>query len=216
MNQIQIDHLVVAASSLDAGEDYIHRVLGVKMQAGGKHVELGTHNKVLRLGERCYLEVIAVDPEAGELKRPRWFELDSREMRERLNERPQLITWAVRTSEIETLAAKSSVPLGAVKPMSRSNLRWRLTMTDDGCLPAGGLIPFLIEWAAAPHPTASMKDSGCSLIGLQGVHPEPEKVESALESLGARHLISIEKSSPASIPSLLATIETPTGIKTLS
>jgi len=216
MDQAQIDHLVVAARDLDEGEDFVCRLLGVKMQPGGKHVEMGTHNKVLRLGAGCYLEVIAVDPEAGEPSRPRWFELDSEDMQERLRKRPHLITWAVRTDEFKTLAAENSDPLGEIKQMSRGNLLWRLTMTADGHMPGGGLIPFLIEWAATPHPAASMEESGCTLINLQGFHPEPEKVRSTIKSMGLQGLITIEKSPPGSIPSLLATIETSSGISILS
>ena len=37
---------------------------GVAPQPGGKHVAMGTHNALLRLGERVYLEIIAIDPEA--------------------------------------------------------------------------------------------------------------------------------------------------------
>ena len=215
MHKVEIDHLVVAARNLDEGEDFVHQVLGVRMQPGGKHVEPGTHNRVLRLGAGCYLEVIAIDPEAGQPSRTRWFELDTADMRERLRQRPQLITWAVRAEEIEAVAARSMHPLGRIRSMSRGDLRWRLTMTDDGHMPEGGLIPFLIEWVASPHPTESMKEAGCSLAGLRGFHPEPHEVQSVLKSLGIEHLIALEKSSPGSRPSLAATIETPTGIRLL-
>jgi hypothetical protein len=33
--------------------------LGIGPQEGGEHAAQGTHNRVLRLGECCYLEVIA-------------------------------------------------------------------------------------------------------------------------------------------------------------
>ena len=50
-----LDHLVVAADTLGNGEDYLESVLGVRPQRGGRHAAMGTHNSLLRLGERCYL-----------------------------------------------------------------------------------------------------------------------------------------------------------------
>ncbi len=90
--------------------------------------------------------MIAINPHAPKPPPPRWFELDSETMQERLRRKPLLITWAVRTDRIEKLAERSIVPLGPVTPMSRGNLRWRLTLTEDGHLPSGGIIPFLIQW----------------------------------------------------------------------
>ena len=58
-----LDHLVVAAATLEQGEDYIESRLGARPLRGGKHVAMGTHNSLLRLGEKTYLEVIAVDPD---------------------------------------------------------------------------------------------------------------------------------------------------------
>jgi hypothetical protein len=59
---LALDHLVVAAATLPEGVAHVERLLGVEMSAGGQHVFMGTHNAVLRLGNDCYLEVIAIDP----------------------------------------------------------------------------------------------------------------------------------------------------------
>jgi hypothetical protein len=56
-----IDHLVVAANNLDEGTDYILKILNVRPQVGGEHDTMGTHNRVLRLGEGCCLEVLAIN-----------------------------------------------------------------------------------------------------------------------------------------------------------
>lgn len=211
----QIDHLVVAANTLSEGEEFIRQTFGVEMQAGGKHVRLGTHNKVLRLGEACYLEVIAIDPDAEKPHGPRWFELDSEKMRQRLSKRPCLITWAARTDDIESLAKKSVCPLGEIRPMSRGNLHWRLTMTGDGHLAGSGIVPFLIEWITTPHPASTMEESGCSLIGLTGIHPRPGEILPVLESLGVERLIGLRPSPSGSMPALEAVIHTPNGVQTL-
>src|SRR5437868_12288896 len=58
-----LDHLVVAAETLEQGEDHLESLLGARPRRAGKHVAMGTHNSVLRLGERVYLELIAIDPD---------------------------------------------------------------------------------------------------------------------------------------------------------
>ena len=45
-----LDHLVVAADTLDQGAAYVRDRLGVSPAGGGTHVAMGTHNRVLKLG----------------------------------------------------------------------------------------------------------------------------------------------------------------------
>ena len=45
----ELDHLVVAAATLEQGCDWLESGLGVRPQPGGKHVAMGTHNALLRL-----------------------------------------------------------------------------------------------------------------------------------------------------------------------
>lgn len=227
---VAVDHLVVVARNLDEGSDAIEKLLGVRPLPGGEHPAMGTHNRLLGLGEGCYLEVIAVNPEAPAPERARWFEMDTDAMRERLKAGPCLVTWALRTREIEALASASAVPLGPVRPMSRGGLAWRLTLTEDGSLPAGGLVPFLIQWGeGTPHPSSRLPDSGCRLVSLGGRHPKPALVSDALASLGASALLRVELSAlvpgvtPCSLPEpvpdpprrLSAVIASPRGNVTL-
>ncbi|WP_370657320.1 VOC family protein [Deinococcus sp. KNUC1210] len=76
MIQPALDHLVFATADLASGQAALEQRLGVPLQPGGQHQYFGTHNAVLNLGP-LYLEVIAVDPAAPALPRPRWFELDT-------------------------------------------------------------------------------------------------------------------------------------------
>src|ERR1700730_10312630 len=99
-----LDHLVVAAESLEQGEDHLESVLGVRPRRGGKHAAMGTHNSVLRLGDggdRSYLELIAIDPDGIKPDRPRWFDLDRPSMRASLAHGPRLIHWVGRCADIE-------------------------------------------------------------------------------------------------------------------
>jgi hypothetical protein len=49
---------------------------------GGVHEKMGTYNRVLKLGQGCYLEIIAINPKAQKPERPRWVELDRHAMQE--------------------------------------------------------------------------------------------------------------------------------------
>ena len=72
---LAIDHIAVSAATLEDGSEWVEMALGVPLTGGGKHPHMGTHNRLLSLGD-LYLEVIAVDPAAPKPGYPRWFDLD--------------------------------------------------------------------------------------------------------------------------------------------
>jgi len=207
-----LDHLVVAAATLEQGEDYVESRIGVRPQRGGKHVAMGTHNSVLRIGQGVYLEVIAIDPEATAPKRPRWFELDRLVMQATLRVSPRLIHWVARCTDIDAARRASPVDPGPVHAMSRGEFRWRITIPDDGRLPGAGVLPTLIEWADARHPADAMPDAGVRLVALAAAHPEPAAMRAALAALGLGDALQI---SFAAAPRLAAMLRTPRGPATL-
>jgi hypothetical protein len=156
------DHLVVAARTLDEGSAWVESLLGVAPVPGGKHPVMGTHNRLLFIGPRQFLEVIAVDPDAAAPGRPRWLDLDDPAMRTALARSPALIHWVERTDDIqETL--RDYAQAVEVLALERGRYRWRIGVPKDGRLPGGGTLPTLIQWDGGMHPADALPDTGVRL-----------------------------------------------------
>ena len=207
-----LDHLIVGASSLADGVDYVAKVTGATPRRGGRHVAMGTHNALLRLGDRVYLEVLAIDPEGQKPARARWFDLDDTAVQAELAEHPRLIAWVARTNDIDGAVARCPIALGAVHPFERGAYRWRITMPDDGKRPATGLLPALIQWDVAAHPADALPQSGVSIAGIAGAHPDPATIRAALAALGLAEALSLSRDRHTR---LTATLMTPRGTVSL-
>lgn len=158
----ELDHIVVAARTLGEGAAWVQSRLGVSPVPGGKHPTMGTHNSLLSLGPGRFLEVIAVDPDAPSPQRPRWFELDTPAMRQRLAKSPGLIHWVECTVDLEAALEDYPVPVD-ITPFTRGDYRWRMALTPDGSIPDGGSSPTLIQWEGA-HPAEALPDAGVRLV----------------------------------------------------
>jgi hypothetical protein len=175
----ELDHLVYATPDLEATCRDLEIRLGVRASAGGQHPGRGTHNALISIGPRAYLEIIAPDPLQPEI-RPVWFGIDQLT-------KPKLITWAVRVDELEALVKEISpnVRVGTVRSGSRktpevTTLSCHLTepQLEEGV----GLVPFLIEWNSRQHPAQSAI-TGPRLVQIRIEHPEPELIRKQLNPL---------------------------------
>jgi hypothetical protein len=211
-----IDHLVMGAADLEQGCRQVSERLGVPLAPGGRHAHMGTHNRLLKLGQACYLEVIAIDPEAPPPGRPRWFGLDRPETTARLAEEPRLLTWVVHGIPFAGLDPSLAHHLGRPEPMRRGDLRWRLTLHADGHLPAGGLLPGLIEWDGPHHPAQRLPDAGCRLTRIRLSPTAPDTLSTLLQAIGCRHMIDLVFRESAQTSCLTAEIETPEGPRHLT
>ncbi len=203
-----IDHIVITAPSLALGAKMLHEALGIWPQPGGEHERMGTHNLLLRLGENTYLEVIAINPEAEQPDRPRWFCLDA------LNAEstPRLATWVARCDDIRAAHSACNGIHDDITSMRRGDLNWLITIADDGAMPCDGIVPTLIEWQSQHHPASRLEDRGCTLLSLAGFHPDAERANELLIALGIGADVSVATHER---PHLIATIKTPSGIRTL-
>lgn len=208
MGPVTLDHIAVAATALEAGVAATEAALGLALAGGGRHAAMGTHNRLMGLGD-TYLEVIAIDPEAPGPGRPRWFDLD------RFAGPPRLTNWILRCDDLE--AALARAPAGCGRPMAfeRNGLRWRMAVPKDGILPFGGLFPALIQWegeAAGPdHPRNRLPVTGARLARLSVVTPEAAAFGAALAPLLDDARVEIMPG----LPRLSALIETPHGVRAL-
>jgi hypothetical protein len=174
----EVDHLVVAADTVADGVAWCEATLGVTPGAGGRHAFMGTHNRLLNLSgggyPRCYLEIIAIDPDAPAPARPRWFGLDTRAPGP-----PTLWHVVARTAALvptrealRGLGLDPGEPLAASRPSPQGLLRWQITVPADGALRCSGALPTLIQWDGT-HPADHLPPCGVSLraLTLRGVDP---------------------------------------------
>lgn len=177
----KIDHLVYAVPSLASGMLEIQEKLGGVPVFGGRHPGMGTHNAILRIGPKMYLEIIAPDPKQ-QIAGPLWFGIEKLQT-------SKLVAWAYRTVKLEDII-EQVLMLGLVEGPIISGSRitqdgrilsWRFT--DPRPLPLGGVAPFFIDWGDSPHPIENLPET-VSLYALEATHPEPGKVEPILQNIG--------------------------------
>jgi catechol 2,3-dioxygenase-like lactoylglutathione lyase family enzyme len=177
-----IDHLVYACPDLDATVAEITRLTGVRPQDGGQHPGLGTHNALLSLGDRTYLEIIAADPAqpgAGQQKPFGLGHLTAPALRA-WAAAPQDLDAAVRQARTEGLAYGDIVTAHRRSP-GDGELSWRMTTYPyDGAV---AVVPFLIDWGSTRHP-AQTAPSGLRLSEFRILAPDPEQVIRQLRAAG--------------------------------
>lgn len=200
-----IDHIVYAVSDLETGVDEIENLLGVRAAIGGRHPDFGTHNALLSIGPKTYLEIIAPDPDLAVPDRGFMFGIKD-------DQDPRIATWALQTDSINDqadAAVVAGVQLGAVESGCRQApdgtvLTWQLT--DPYAMPLDGAVPFLISWGDTPHPAGATPHAG-ELIDIRIEHPDAETVRRAISVLGVD--IDVQQSGAYR---LLARIKTKRGI----
>ena len=207
----RIDHFTLGTAALPQGQAALADVLGVTLPQGSKHDAMSTHNCVCQAGNESFMELIAIDPEAPDPGRIRWFTLDDPATQARIADRPRALCWVVNTSDLDAVVAASSVDLGEVVHFQRGDRTWRLTVPRDGSLPMGGLLPAFIEWSPGPHPSTSQQDLRLRLTKVKLRHPDPDQLRALLSELRVDHLAEVSAGSMA----LCFEVETANGLVTL-
>jgi Glyoxalase-like domain len=177
-----IDHIIYAAPDLEEAAADIEQRFGVGAAFGGQHMGQCTHNMLLALGSRTYLEIIAPDPAQPEPSAPRPYGVDG-------VTHGHIVGWALACGDIENARARArargfdpgDVMEGHRVTATGTLLQWRSTRN---ALTAGP-IPFLISWGQTRHP-ASSAPAGLVLESLHIEHPDPSSLLGPLKALGAQ------------------------------
>jgi hypothetical protein len=206
----KLDHIVIGAAELGAATSIIETQMGVEFGVGGVHPLMATHNRLLRMGDGSYLEIIAADP-AATPPRPRWFSLDVPSTKARLAKGPCPLCWVVAVPDLDVAVNDCGYDAGSIIEMSRGDLNWRLTVADDGLLAGDGVLPVLIEWPGGRNPTNRMPESPVRLTGLALTHPEPNWIADVLVRLGVSEVVKLSEGAPG----LAFKFETPRGFLVL-
>ncbi len=198
-----LDHLLLGIADLDQGIAWVLEKTGVKAIAGGSHPGVGTQNALVSLGNRQYLEIIALDPSQKQEGRMAALVKDLKT--------PQMIAWAASTGNIEELSRYATASgyeiegpgSGDRRKPDGSILKWRTVRIMSGF---GDVIPFFIEWGpGAIHPSQD-SPSGCSLEALEIEHSEDKELRKTLHSFGISVLVR-----KGNKPRLRAILSTPMG-----
>lgn len=222
----QIDHLVIAARTLDEGVAWCEATLGVTPGPGGAHPLMGTHNRLISVATdafpQVYLEVLAIDPAKQPTRAAglhRWFDLDDATLQADLAQHgPRLIHFVARVPDaaaaLHALAAgPTPIDRGPLVEASRDTaagrLDWKISVRDDGQRLFYGALPTVIEWGPV-HPADTMPPSGVTLTGLHATHPRPEMLQAAHAALGLAQ-VPVQPGPP----NLVAVLQTPRGTVTL-
>jgi hypothetical protein len=216
----RIDHLVVAAHTLDQGVQWCEATLGTTPHAGGEHRLMGTHNRLLRIATAqypmAYLEIIAIDPAAVAPGRRRWFDLDDPALQHAVQQQPRLVHFVASTSDaaaglkaLRGLGIERGPLVQAERPTPQGLLRWQISVRRDGQRLFYGGLPTLIQWEGV-HPADALPDSGLGLQSLRVCHPRVADLQAAHGAIGLQGV-----DAGQGPPNLVATLATPKGLVVL-
>src|SRR5687767_14418801 len=113
---------------LDEGARRIRFELGLDSYEGGRHPELGTHNRIVPVGDGQYVELMAVADETVASGNPvgkRVIDWDE-----------GLHAWCLATDDIDDVVRRldlATVPMSRLRP-DGTELRWRLAGAERSML----------------------------------------------------------------------------------
>jgi len=184
MNSIigKIDHLVYCVHNLEEGIIYFIEKYGMHPVIGGRHLNEGTKNAIINLGNQCYLEILAIDEANTKHTQNRWMGID-------LLTTPKMTRWAIKSTNLETdkqALIKYNDQLGNIesglrKRPDNSNLTWKLTKPLS--YPEVEVAPFLLDWSATDsYPTDGLPVLG-NLLEIKLGHSDPIQIKACLAEL---------------------------------
>jgi len=188
-----LDHVIWACNDLAAASASFEALTGVRPRYGGAHASGLTHNALVGLGGRCYLEILAPTgppaPAGGTgAADDDWCRFA------RASSTPRLFTYCMRSAlplaELSTLAESLGCSRSVVAGNGRTTpegvqLRWQWVgprfQTFDRAF------PFFIDWLDSPHPAesfaAAVPQAGITLTRFAVGHPGAAALRRVLSEL---------------------------------
>ncbi len=180
---LRLDHLTVISPSLAEGVAHVQDCLEIKVPFGTRHAYMGTHNHRLQLGDRVYLEIVALDPVGIDPGRARWFGVDRPgQVQEDWTQGRRLRGWVAATDHIEDVV-KLRPEFGEVIGLPFNDPEFAFAIPVDGSLPSDGVLPSLIDHKMVPTNMSEIPDLGARLTSFTLEHHEPESVRALYEGL---------------------------------
>jgi hypothetical protein len=180
-----LDHIIWACDDLERGTRRFEALTGVSPRYGGVHASGSTHNALVGLGPRCYLEILApAGPQTP--AEDAWCRL-ARSARE-----PRILTYCMQGPRPLSQLAQIAEAAGAhdalvsnngrVTPEGvRLNWQWVAPVFDE----FGLAFPFFIDWLDSPHPAATALGRGdVRLADFAVGHPQAADLLRTLTEIG--------------------------------
>lgn len=186
MNE-HLDHIIWGCDDLERGSRRFEALTGVSPQYGGAHASGLTHNALVKIGPRCYLEILAPTRPAG-ASDDAWSRLARA-----AEDKPRVITYCLRSARPLPELAQSAEGMGAPQAQVLNNGR----VTPEGVklqwqwvAPVferfGLAFPFFIDWLDSPHPAAKVRTRGDIRLKHFAVgHPQADELQRILSQLGS-------------------------------
>ena len=163
----RLDHIVLGSHTLQEGTDFVKNKLGLSLSEIGYHQDMGTHNRVIKISNNIYLEVIAIDPNSKTPQKLRWFNLDNNKQQAKLKISPQIIGYVIENHNPDMLNLYAPF-----FETSRGDYKWEFAfpksdnnLVDDQLIESG-LVPSLIKWKSK-KPVSEMADNHFQLEKFQ-------------------------------------------------
>ena len=190
-----LDHIVFGSFTLDEGTKFVENILQAKLSEIGYHKDIGTHNRVIRISEKVYLEVIAIDPKTSKLNNRKWFNLDNSKLQSKLKKSPQVIGYVIENDDMNI--TKYYDPFFE---SSRDIYKWQFAMPTfnnnilDNEIIEAGMIPSLISWKS-DKPVYQMKKNQFELISLEiRLSKSQEHFDTFFKTFGQIEYVSVSMS----------------------
>ncbi|MXW72872.1 MAG: VOC family protein [Acidimicrobiaceae bacterium] len=204
----KIDHVIWAAPSLDDACRQFESLTGVSPVYGGQHTDGDTHNAVIGLGDRRYLEILAAKPDT---KTADPWALYCRALPE-----PRLFTYAMRPPLpidefhqylVESGLSNDDVTKGGRRTPDGRILDWRYCGARANG--HGGLVPFFIEWDRGHATESLVVKIATEDFSLRS--PDPQGLSQHLERMKIKQTVEFSEK-----PGLDLALSTPKGSVHLS